>query len=348
MIRRVAAADVRLIDRAMARFGAAPGGGQAFLGSPGALAFVASEGEEVVGWCWGYHLIRPDASSMLYLHRVEVAQDHRRRGVGGALLRAFMSAGAQAGASRMFLTTGEANAPARALYESLGGGLAAPGPTVTYWFLLKPDATASASPVPGSAALQAPDCRAVLLTGVAGVGKSTVADAVGRVLTEAGHVTAVVDTDLLGQFGPPPTMGSAGQRVYDELKCANLASVWANFRAAGARFVVVAAAIESVAQRERYTASLTGCDLTVVRLTADIDTVRNRLRQRDTGPKLEQHLRALAQPGPSPTETTVEDFTVANDRTPAEIATEILDRVGWAAQRRCLPSPTHPSELRTT
>ncbi|MEU0556897.1 GNAT family N-acetyltransferase [Dactylosporangium sp. NPDC006015] len=310
MISRVGAADVRLFDRAMAEFGVVPGGGRAFLGSPGALAFVASDGAEVLGWCWGYHLVRPDASSMLYLHRLEVARQHRRRGVGRALLRAFMADGVRAGASRMFLTTGEANVPARALYESLGGGLAAQGPTVSYWFPLRPDAAAD----------QPPDCRALLLTGVAGVGKSTVADAVGRVLTGAGHVTAVVDTDLLAQFGP-----RAGG--YDELKCANLASVWANFRAAGARFVVVAAVIDSVAQRERFEASLAGCDVRVVRLTADVGIVRDRLYRRDTGPKLEQHLRALDRP---PAGTAVEDLAVANDRGPAEIATEILGRVGWA------------------
>lgn len=40
------------------------------------------------------------------------------------------------GASKMFLTTGEANRPARALYDALGGGLAEQGPTVNYWFLL--------------------------------------------------------------------------------------------------------------------------------------------------------------------------------------------------------------------
>ncbi|MET8908921.1 GNAT family N-acetyltransferase [Micromonospora sp. NPDC004551] len=325
----MAAADVRLFDRAMGRFGVA-GGGQAFLGSPGALAFVASEGDEILGWCWGYHLIRPDTSSMLYLHRLEVAQEHRRRGIGGALLRAFLSAGAEAGASRMFLTTGEANAPARALYESFGGGPAAQGPTVSYWFPVEPHATAS--PVPGAGAVERSDCRALLLTGVAGVGKSTVADAVGRVLTDAGHITAVVDTDLLAQFGPPPSVGPAGGRVYDELKCANLASVWANFRAAGARFVVVAAGVESVAQRERYSQSLADCHLSVVRLTADVDTVRDRLRRRDAGPKLERHLRALARPRPAPAGPAVEDFTITNDRTPAETAADILARVGWADQ----------------
>jgi hypothetical protein len=48
-----------------------------------------------------------------------------------------MAAGRAAGASRMFLSTGEVNTPARTLYESLGGGLAGQGPTVTYWFVLE-------------------------------------------------------------------------------------------------------------------------------------------------------------------------------------------------------------------
>lgn len=323
------AADLQLFDRAVRTFGSAADGGQAFLRSPGALAFVASHGAEISGWCWGYHLIRPDTSSMLYLHQLEVAQEHRRRGIGRALLHAFMSAGARAGATKMFLTTGDANAPARALYESLGGGLAAQGPTVNYWFLLSPDATASGRPVSGPQAVQTAACRALLLAGVAGVGKSTVADALGRVLTEAGHVTAVVDTDMLAQFGPSPAVSPAGGRLHDELKCINLASVWANFRAAGARFLVAAAVIDSPAQLERYAESLAGCDVRLVRLIADIDTIRNRLRQRDTGPKLEQHLRALDEHGPMPTETRVEHFTVANDRAPAEVAIEILVRAGW-------------------
>jgi gluconate kinase len=170
--------------------------------------------------------------------------------------------------------------------------------------------------------------RALLLTGVAGVGKSTVADAAGRVLTTAGHVTAVVDTDMLAQFGPPPGTHLAGGGFYDELKCANLAALWANFKAAGAQFVVVAAVIDSLPLRELYTQSLSGCEVRHVMLTADDDTVRSRLRQRDTGPKLEQHLRGLNKP--IPTATTAEDFTVTNDRAAADVATEILVRAGWA------------------
>lgn len=174
--------------------------------------------------------------------------------------------------------------------------------------------------------------RALLLTGVAGVGKSTVAEAAGRVLTVAGCVTAVVDTDALAQFGPRPQTHTASGRFYDQLKCANLAALWANFKAVGARFVVVAAVIDSVPLRELYAESLAGCAVRLVGLTADDDIVRSRLRHRDRGPKLEQHLRALNQHRREPTTTAIADFTVTNDRAAADVATEILVRAGWIDQ----------------
>ncbi len=107
----------------------------AFLEEPAALAFVAlDDADEVIGWCWGYRLARPEAPPMLYLHELEVAEERRRKGHGRALLEAFMAAGRTAGATKMFLLTAEANQPARRLYESMGGGLAAHGPTANYWF----------------------------------------------------------------------------------------------------------------------------------------------------------------------------------------------------------------------
>lgn len=170
--------------------------------------------------------------------------------------------------------------------------------------------------------------QALLLIGVAGVGKSTVAAAAGSVLTSAGHVTAVVDTDALAQIGPALADG----RSYDELKCANLAALWTNFKAAGARFAVVAAGIDSLPLRKLYTESLTGCEVRLVRLTAEDVTVRSRLRQRDIGSKLEKHLSALDEYRRLPPAIAVEDFAVDNNRDAEDVATEILVRIGWVNQ----------------
>jgi ribosomal protein S18 acetylase RimI-like enzyme len=156
MICRVSPAEVELFETAVRRFTGAANGAAAFVQCPGTVAFVAVEDHEVQGWCWGYLLARPDATTMLYLHNLEVTETCRRQGIGRGLLRSFIEAGAQLGASKMFLITGEANRAARNLYESMGAGLAEQGPTVNYWFLLSPapsapDAASSGCPVESAA-----------------------------------------------------------------------------------------------------------------------------------------------------------------------------------------------------
>ncbi|NED94170.1 GNAT family N-acetyltransferase [Phytoactinopolyspora alkaliphila] len=132
---RITMADPYWLKLAVSKFMDA-GAGEVYSEAPGTLTFVASAGTTIYGWAWGYHLVRPDDSSMLYLHQIEVDESHRRKGIGRELLRAFMATGAAAGATKMFLTTGADNFAARSLYEAMGGGLASQGPTVNYWFRL--------------------------------------------------------------------------------------------------------------------------------------------------------------------------------------------------------------------
>jgi ribosomal protein S18 acetylase RimI-like enzyme len=69
---------------------------------------------------------------MLYLHQLEVDENHRRKGICRAFLKAFIAAGTRAGATKLFLTTGAESIAARSLYEAMGGGLASQGLTVNY------------------------------------------------------------------------------------------------------------------------------------------------------------------------------------------------------------------------
>jgi GNAT superfamily N-acetyltransferase len=142
---RVVVPDSALLERAVSQFM----GGQAasvFADAPNTLVFVALDDADVAGWCWGYHLIRPDGTSMLYLHQFEVAEPHRRTGIGRKLLHTFMTADTRVGATKMFLTTGADNTAARSLYDAMGGGLASQGPTVNYWFLLGRDTPSGDDP----------------------------------------------------------------------------------------------------------------------------------------------------------------------------------------------------------
>lgn len=127
--------DADLLARAVRTFMKTEPGTD-YLETPGTLVFVATEGDEVTGWCWGARICRPDGTAMVYLHQVEVAESHRRQGVGRGLVTAFMTSGREAGATKMFLTTGAYNTPAQNLYTSLGGGRATQGATENYWFLL--------------------------------------------------------------------------------------------------------------------------------------------------------------------------------------------------------------------
>ena len=65
------------------------------------------------------------AGRIAMLHAVEVLEAHRRGGAGTGLLHGAANWAAEAGAEWLALAVTEANAPARALYEKLGMGLAA-------------------------------------------------------------------------------------------------------------------------------------------------------------------------------------------------------------------------------
>lgn len=89
-----------------------------FLSDPATIAVVARDGDKIAGWAWGYRMLRADGDSMLLLYEIEVVESERRRGVGRALVEAFLGIGRQEGHKKMWLL---ANEGARALYESVGG-----------------------------------------------------------------------------------------------------------------------------------------------------------------------------------------------------------------------------------
>ncbi|MFG1620432.1 hypothetical protein [Kribbella sp. NPDC049227] len=183
--------------------------------------------------------------------------------------------------------------------------------------------------------------KALLLAGGGGVGKTTVAQAIARLLTADRHPTAVVDLDAVGQFGPPPqapaaaldsapdaasgTASDLGLRFHDRLKARNLAAVWPTYRDAGARFLIVSGHVETAELKAAYMEALADCDVRIVRVVTPPDLVAARTRStRGPGWDLQAALAEAAAHQP------IEDFTVTNDGSPAETAAEILGKAGWS------------------
>jgi len=91
------------------------------LAEPTFVAVVAMDGEGApIGLVYGYVLHRPVQSDLL-IHSVDVAEAHRRRGVGRAMIEALKRLAAGRGYGEMWVLTNTSNAAAMALYRNCGG-----------------------------------------------------------------------------------------------------------------------------------------------------------------------------------------------------------------------------------
>lgn len=166
---------------------------------------------------------------------------------------------------------------------------------------------------------------ALLLTGPVGVGKTTVAEAVGELLAAAEVPHAVIDLDWLAQYWPSPP----DDRFNLTLQLRNLHAVARNYLDAGAEHLVLAGVVESRDDRDRYAEAL-GTDLTVCRLTADLTVIQQRLIRRHLS---EEDLRWHLHRAPELTEifdrAQVDDFAIAADRPVLDVARDVLTATGW-------------------
>jgi gluconate kinase len=167
--------------------------------------------------------------------------------------------------------------------------------------------------------------RALLLTGTVGSGKTAVAAEMGLLLEESELPSAIVDLDWLGWVH----LGASFDGV-ERLIAENLAAIWPNLRSAGVRRLVLVRALQRREAVDGLRWALPDAGLTVVRLLASRATVEERLRRRDTGAVLEEHLMQTLLMAESMDRAALEDFQVENDDRPVrDVAAEILNLAGW-------------------
>jgi ribosomal protein S18 acetylase RimI-like enzyme len=92
-----------------------------FLSDPANYLFLALEDERVAGSLFGYSLVHPPMrESQFLLYEIDVRPQSRGRGIGKALVKAFISEARTAGAFEVWVITNQSNAAAMAMYAACG------------------------------------------------------------------------------------------------------------------------------------------------------------------------------------------------------------------------------------
>jgi GNAT superfamily N-acetyltransferase len=117
-IRKLNPGDAPTMDAAVRAFhGFERATDPGFLSDPRSFAFVAMDGETVVGVAWGFGLPKPAGGSFDLLCGLEVADAVRDHGVGTELLRAYATGARARGATKMWMLTNAGRRAATLLFE---------------------------------------------------------------------------------------------------------------------------------------------------------------------------------------------------------------------------------------
>lgn len=164
---------------------------------------------------------------------------------------------------------------------------------------------------------------AVLLTGVYGAGKSSVAAEVAFLLQERGEHFALLDLDFIGWASTGREERPSGFR----LMLANMRAVVANYAAAGVDWYVLAYFIRDTGELTELRAAL-GMPLRVVRLALPLAEIERRLAA-DVTTERQDDLRVAAASIAAGEGTGFEDLLLTNDRPVQTVAGEVLAFLGW-------------------
>ena len=174
----------------------------------------------------------------------------------------------------------------------------------------------------------------LLITGPAGVGKSTLCWEMGDVLAQAGIAHVAIESDELDRVFPKPGAEelaplAPGARDVSQL---NLAALWGTYRALGHSRLIMSGVMLHVAFDKRWIlAAIPEARITVVRLRAGDEVLRERIDRREAGAGRDAQIeRSLRQAHRLAGEAASDFIVVETDgRTPAELAGKVLARANW-------------------
>jgi KaiC/GvpD/RAD55 family RecA-like ATPase len=164
--------------------------------------------------------------------------------------------------------------------------------------------------------------EAVLITGVFGTGKTSVAVEIADMCEKQGLPYAVLDLDWLMWFN------LGGEAAGFAMMLRNLTAVVDNYREAGARFFILARAIRDADELERVRSAM-AMPVRVVRLEVALPEIERRLLSDVTTSRLDD-LREAGEWLEAGEGVGIEDLLVTNDRPIHDVAEQIVEWLGWA------------------
>jgi broad-specificity NMP kinase len=174
----------------------------------------------------------------------------------------------------------------------------------------------------------------LLITGPAGVGKSTLNWEVSLQLASAHVRHAAIETDELDRIFPLPSSSEmeALRPGMTDISEINLAAIWQNYRALGCNRLILSGVMVSLDETKKWIArAIPDADFIVVRLLASEETLLTRLQRREVGSGAEDQIRrSLKQARRISTLESAGVIELQTDgKAPREMASELLRRIGW-------------------
>lgn len=164
----------------------------------------------------------------------------------------------------------------------------------------------------------------LVITGSMGAGKTTVLAEASDLLALQSITHAAIDLDALGLAHLPSGANNDG------VMYRNLESVYQNYASLGISRLLLARAIEDRAELELCRSIVSAASTVVCRLTANIETMEQRVKMRELGVSQREYVDRVAKLNVILERARLEDFTIASEnRSPTEIAREMLVKARW-------------------
>lgn len=173
----------------------------------------------------------------------------------------------------------------------------------------------------------------LLVTGPAGIGKSTLCWEIGAQLTQADIPHAIVESDELDRVFPKPDRETL-QRHWPgtiDISAINLAAIWSTYRTLGISRLVMSGVMQHASFDRRWILqAIPEANIVTVRLLGTQSTLTLRLNMREAVPDDNQLARSLRQAEAMASEADNGFLRIQTDgRKPPEIAAAVLKDSVW-------------------